>query len=106
MKLAWNGHLLPGFAAIGNRITLPATRRGQIRPLWGAAEITYVSPDGKRSYTVRHSKRAGLRLSWRILRGALRLWRGHDRLSADWRAGYDRLTGSDFWKTRLGLTPD
>lgn len=102
MKITLNGHLLPGFRLIGNRIVLPAAARGQIRPIWGAMEIAYVSIDGKRSYTVRHSKRRAVQVSLPILRSMWRIWRGYDGLRETWRSGYETLTARQFWQARLG----
>lgn len=103
-KITINGHLLPGFRLIGNRIVLPADQRGVRRPLWGAAEITYVTNDGQRSYTVRHSKAQALRVSLPVLRAIWRIWRDYDRLRDTWRTGYDSMTQRAFWRQRL--TPD
>lgn len=104
MKLTLNGHLLPFFSRYGNRIVLQASERGQIRKTWGAAQITYVSSDGRQSFTVRHSKAAALRQGWRMLRNGLRLARRYEDLKREWRQGYDALTrGDGFWRRRLGL---
>ncbi len=96
-KVTLNGHLLPGFRLIGNRIVLPAHERGARRPIWGAAQITYLSADGKRSYTVRHSKTRALRASLPILRAMWAILRDYDTLRATWHTGYDELTGQAFW---------
>jgi len=106
MKITLNGHLLPGFRLIGNRIVLPAAARGQIRPIWGAMDITYVSIDGKRSYTVRHDKRHALRVSLPILRSMVQIWRDYDGLCEKWHSGYETLTARRFWQSRLGTERD
>jgi hypothetical protein len=103
MKITLNGLLLPGFRRFGNRIELTAAQRGQIRPIWGAAQITYVSSDGKRSYTVTHSKRRALKASLPIWRAMWKIWRNYDALRLSWRAGYDSLTSIDFWDKALTL---
>ena len=101
MKATLNGHFLPGFAWFGDRIVLPAEKRGERRPLWGAAEVTYVGEG--RFYTVRHSKRRALRTGWRILRQTLALLRDYGVLRARWHAGYRAQTTEAFWREKLGL---
>ncbi|WP_223877884.1 glycosyl transferase [Histidinibacterium aquaticum] len=105
MKLTVNGHLLPGFARIGNRITMTSEARSRIRWVWGAAEITTVNPESGQSYTVRHSKRAAFREGWRLLRNLLRLNRHYSGLKSDWQAAYPRLTSEAFWQKALELEP-
>ncbi|MFD1344373.1 glycosyltransferase [Litorisediminicola beolgyonensis] len=102
-KLTLNGHLLPGFALIGNRITIEADDRGWLRAAWGAAEITYLSRDRGRAYTVRHSKARAWREGLRLAGRTLTLLRRYPALVADWRAAYPRLTSEAFWTDRLGL---
>lgn len=103
MKCSVNGHLLPGFGLIGNRITLSASKRGAIRPIWGAARLTYQSMDGKRSYTVTHSKRRAWRVTRRIVRQAWAIWRDYGTQRDLWRAGYQAKTQVAFWIKALGL---
>lgn len=105
MKLSLNGHLLPGFTLIGNRIELPAALRGARRPIWGAAEITYVSTDGKRAYRVRHDKRRAWKVSRRIAAATWAIWRDYDGLLGQWRRGYDDLTRPSFWQRLLKIAP-
>lgn len=106
MKFTLNGHLLPFFRLYGNRLVLQSGQRGRIRETWGAAEITYVSADGKQSFTVRHSKRAALRQGWRMLRNGIRLMRDYPRLKTEWRKGYAELASTDFWTRRLEIAPE
>ena len=103
MKCTLNGHLLPGFGLIGNRITLPAARRGAIRPVWGAARITYHSDDGTRSYAVAHSKRRAWAATRNMLGHAWVLWRDYAALRDRWREGYHDMTQAPFWKRLLGM---
>lgn len=103
MKLTVNGHLLPFFGAFGNRITINAEGRSHIRKVWGAAEITFVDTEGENAYTVRHSKRAAARQTWRLLGNALRFLTGYGRIRQSWRDGYDALTTEAFWKDILKL---
>ncbi|WP_415918906.1 hypothetical protein [Tateyamaria sp. SN6-1] len=103
MKCTVNGHLLPGFSLIGNRIKLPASERGAVRPIWGAATITYQSADGARSYTVRHSKKRAARVTGSILRKAWAMWREHDAIVDRWRTGYRDQTQPEAWHTKLEI---
>lgn len=105
MKLTFNGHLLPFFSLYGNHVTLPAAIRGARRPIWGAAQITYVSADGKRSYTVRHNKTRALRAAWAYVKTTHQLWRDYDAVKNRWRKGYDELTTQAFWNKILGRNP-
>lgn len=100
-----NGHLLPFFGLWGNRLTLPADRRGHLPDIWGAARITWVTADGSRTFTSRHSKpKAALRLArvcWRLARLALR----YPALKAEWQAAYPALASEAFWAERFASTP-
>lgn len=103
MKCTLNGHLLPGFRRLGNRITLPSDTRGQIRRLWGAARITYRSSDGVQSYSVVHSKRRAWASSRIIWAHAWTIWRTYGALQTRWRTGYQDLTQPAFWQKVLKL---
>ncbi|MDU8930012.1 glycosyl transferase [Alisedimentitalea sp. MJ-SS2] len=102
MKFTVNGHLLPFFHLYGNRITLDAGLRGQIRRTWGATRITYVNETGQR-FTVTHSKRHALSAAWTAIRLSWRLWRHYPDIRDNWRQGYDRLTTQAWWEKTLGL---
>lgn len=103
MKATLNGHLFPFFARFGDRRTLPATLRGARRKIWGAAQLTYLSMDGQRSYTVTHDKAHAARVSARIFRAARQIRRRYPELREDWQQGYARLTERAYWQSRLGL---
>lgn len=103
MKITLNGHLLPGFRLIGNRSVLAAVERGQIRPIWGAKALTYITSDGKRSYTVRHSKREALKVTLPVLRAVWAAWRNYDSLRDSWREGYRDLTQREYWQKALAV---
>lgn len=96
-KITLNGHLMPGFAWIGNRIVLPAHDRGARRPIWGAARISYISADGERSYTVQHSKAKAFNVSLPILRAMWAILFNYTALRENWQKGYEELTGTKFW---------
>lgn len=103
MRATLNGHLVPFFSRLGNRVTLEAQDRGSLRWVWGASEITYLSADRRQCYTVRHSKARLARESWRFLRAALRFLADYDGLLKRWRKGYDDLTGESYWRRKLRL---
>lgn len=103
MKLTLNGHLLPFFSHFGNRIVLEAQDRGSLRWSWGAAEITYLSADEQQCYTVRHSKKAFLREAARFTWLALAFLRAYPALLAQYRKGYDDLTGEGYWRAKLAM---
>lgn len=105
MKLTLNGHLLPFFARFGNHITLPSSMRGHRRSIWGAAQITYVSPDRRRAYTVRHDKKRAWREVRTYLAAVRVMWRDYDEIRARWRSGYNDLTTGPFWQDILKITP-
>ncbi len=104
MKLSLNGHLLPFFASLGNRIHLAVHRRGEVRPLWGAAELTYVDRAGNRHYTVRHSKRRMWRETAPLLANCLRLLWRYPQLVKAWRDSYPELTSEEYWRRVLSRT--
>lgn len=103
MKITLNGHLLPGFKLIANRVTLPAEMRWNTRPVWGAKEITYTNKLTGQSYTVRHSKARALSETLTTLRLAWRLWRGYAGIKRSWQDAYPRLTGTTFWRGKLKM---
>lgn len=101
MKLTLNGHLLPFFKYYGNRITLPAKERGNIRLTWGAAQITFVDATGKNAYTVTHSKARAFAELRKFITTSLAFWREYDALKALWQDGYTRLTTTEFWERKF-----
>lgn len=106
MKLSLNGHMIPFFRQIGNHLVLDSGQRGQIRPIWGAARITYWDEAAGKWFTVTHSKRRFARAIWGLLRHSWTLLRRYPALKREWRAGYDTLTTQDWWEQRLGLDKD
>ncbi|MBR9650095.1 hypothetical protein [Thalassovita aquimarina] len=104
MKVTLNGHLLPFFGRWGDRIVLQAEDRGKVGWTWGAAEITYLSGDEQRAYTVRHSKRLFLREGFRFAVQALTLLWRYPRLLSQYRESYDELTSEAYWRAKLDMT--
>lgn len=102
MKYSLNGHLLPFFRLWGNRVTLQSSQRGLLHETWGASQVTYVNAEGTQSFTVRHSKLAGLRQGLRMMKNGLTLaWR-YPQLKAEWRKGYAELATTGFWSGKFG----
>lgn len=103
MKFTLNGHLLPGFARLGNRVVADPDSRGKVREVWAAAEIVTVNPATAESYAVRHSKRAFWREARRIAGVLRRFHAAYPRLIDEWQAAYPRLTAESFWRDALDL---
>ena len=99
--LLLNGMLAPGFARWGNRVILSQKQRGIVRPVWGAAELIYVSTDGGSFMHLRLDRKAALREAVRMLRNLGRLvWR-FPRLRHDWQKGYAEMTRPDWWRAQF-----
>jgi len=92
-----NGHLLPFFGLFGNRIVQPAGARGDLHPVWGAAQITYLAEEGEQAFTVRHSKAKAYRQGFRMLRNLIRTAIRYPALRHQWQTGYDDMTTETFW---------
>lgn len=105
MKATVNGHLLPFFSRFGNRITLPSTLRGHRRPIWGAAHITYLTPDRQRAYTTHHDKKRAWRETKDYMAATWVMWRDYDKIRDRWRRGYDDVTTGSFWTDILKVAP-
>ncbi len=105
MKATVNGHLLPFFSRYGNHITLPSNLRGHRRPIWGASQITYVTPDRSRAYTVRHDKAHAFRVTRSFFANVWVLMTQYNAVRARWRKGYDDLTMGSFWNDVLHVKP-
>lgn len=101
MKLTMNGLLLPFFGSFGNHIVLYAHERGNIRRIWGAAQITYINADRTETYTVRHSKWRGLLGGLRLALTSTRFWISYPSLRVRWSAGYKRIATEAFWRKAL-----
>lgn len=106
MKVTLNGHLLPFFSRFGRKITVESNHRGEIGFVWGAAQITYLSANKRKYYTVTHSKARLLREVGRFLGNARRFLSGYDDLHKSWQAGYESLTGEAYWRQKLALETD
>lgn len=103
LNATFHGHLLPFFGSIGNHLTLRAGQRGDIRAMWGASRVTYISADGTQSFTTRHSKRKALAQSLRLARNIATLALRFTTIRGNWRKGYADLTTRDFWISQLDI---
>lgn len=103
MLATLNGHLIPFYRLIGNRVTLTTSQRGQLAPVWGAAQITWRDEKTGKSFTMVHSKRRAWKETKRFLKNARVFLRDYDKIRSEWRAGYDRLATETFWRKRLKL---
>lgn len=103
MKLTLNGHLLPGFCLVGNHIWLSARDRGNRRAIWGASEITYVSIDGEKKYTVRHSKLRFMKNAAKILPLMWKISKNYSQIRDAWQNGYRNMTTPESWKSLLNM---
>jgi GT2 family glycosyltransferase len=97
-----NGHLLPFFGFWGDRVTLTVGERGLLYPAWGAAEITYLSGDRSKGYTVRQSKRRFLGVGLRVATTTLRFVAAFGGLRAAYRGAYPEMASARFWQARFG----
>ena len=75
---------------------------------WGGRNATFKS-DGQKAwfeacrdkgYTVAQSKRRFLAICWKMTRQLVQFLRIHDRLKAEYRDGYNRLTTAEYWQTK------
>ena len=101
LKFSLSGLFLPFFALWGNHIVLPRNHRKLVRQCWGAAQITYVSQDGKEAMTLRQDKRAVFREGVRMTRNIARLAFGYRSLRRRWLAGFPHLTSAAFWQSQF-----
>lgn len=93
-----NGHLLPFFGLWGNHVTLKSSQRGNLQEVWGAARITYVNADGTQILTVRHSKLAALKQSFRMAKNLGKLALRYPAIKKEWQRGYEGIATRDFWQ--------
>ena len=101
MKLTLNGHLLPFFSLYGNRVVIEAPDRGQLRCVWGASQLTYLSVNKQQCYTVRHSKRQMAKETVRFCSLALRFLKRYGEIQSMWSEGYGTLTTDSYWRQKL-----
>lgn len=105
MKVTLNGHLLPFFGLIGNRVVIEAHDRGHLTWVWGARQLTYLSANKRQCYTVRHSKKRFLKETLRFCKNALRFLVRYRQLRGTWHKGYESLTSDQYWRQKLRTPP-
>lgn len=98
---SFNGHLLPFWRLLGDRMVLDISDRGLVFPAFGGARLTYLNGSRTRTYTVTQSKRRFFSLAWRIARSLLAWQRGHARLKAAYRKGYGEMASRPYWEKTL-----
>ncbi|MDC0660431.1 glycosyl transferase [Leisingera sp. SS27] len=102
-----NGHLLPFWTRLGDRMVLDISARGTVFPAFGGARLTYLNGSRTRAYTVTQSKRRFFSLAWRMACSLLAWQRGHGRLRAAYRKGYGEMASRAYWeKTLAPPAPD
>lgn len=95
--LSGNGLLLPFFRAWGRHVVIRAADRRNRALVLGASRVVVLHPTKQTSYTVCHSKRRALQLSFRFLWLCGRyLWLGR-RLRRAYQQAYAPLTSEAFW---------
>lgn len=96
-----NGHLLPFWSRIGDRMVLGIEERGLVFPAFGGARLSYITDDATHGYRVHHCKRRFFTLAWQMFTSLLRWQRQHRRLKQAYRRGYAEMTTRAYWQRRL-----
>ena len=96
-----NGHLLPFWSWLGDRIVLEIKDRGLVFPAFGAARLTYLNSARSQSYALRHSKRRFFLLAWQMASTLLRWQRQYGGLKQAYRRGYSEMTTGAYWEGKL-----
>ena len=104
MMATLNGHLLPFFSRFADRIVLTSRERGILSLPLAACEVTYLSADRRKYYTVRHSKTKCLRSMARFARNALVFLLRYNHLKTRYHEGYREMTTETYWRRKLGLS--
>jgi hypothetical protein len=101
LKWTFNGHLVPFWALLAGRRTVPMPQRGLIWPLWGLREARFVDPARQKTYVVRHSKARFAQLMIRAAGLLLRWIRVYPTLSKAYRDAYPDMAARAFWEERF-----
>lgn len=99
--LSLNGHLLPFWSRLGDRMVLEIKDRGLVFPAFGGARLTYLNSARSQGYRLHHSKRRFFALVWQMLTTLLRWQRQYDGLKRAYRRGYDEMTTGAYWEGKL-----
>lgn len=101
-----NGHLIPFWKTIGDRMVLDIGERGIVFPAFGGARLTYFNTRGDKAYTVTHSKRRFFSLAWRMAKTLLAFRSSYGSLKADYRKGYADMASKAYWEKTLDSGQD
>lgn len=96
-----NGHLIPFWNFLGDRLVLGIGDRGVVFPAFGGAQLTYLNTQRDKGYVVTHSKRKFFSLAWRILTTYIKFSLSYGALKAKHRKGYEKMTGQGYWQQTL-----
>lgn len=103
LLLTLNGHLMPFGKTLGSTLVVDAVRRDDFRQIYGAKRITFVNSKRNACYTVQLDRRRFFGESVRFLRNNFKLLFNYQKLEALWQSNYQKFTGIDFWKRKLGI---
>lgn len=96
-----NGHLVPFWSKIGDKMVLPISERGLVFPAFGGADMVFLNTARTKGYRVVHSKTRFFSLCWRILKTLVEFCRNHDALKAKYRKGYAEMASKTYWDKTL-----
>lgn len=96
-----NGHLVPFWKTIGDRMQLNIGDRGLVFPAFGGARLTYFNTRKDKAYTVTQSKRRFFSLAWRMTQTLSEFYRNYDSLKQAYRQGYADMANKGYWEKTL-----
>ncbi len=96
-----NGHLFPFYRKFADRLVLNMGERGLLGPAYGAHRVTYLNSTGLKGYTVQMERVRAFKLGVRMIKLLRKFAKEHDRLRAEYRKGYDKLTTEEYWDKKL-----
>ncbi|MEY8802421.1 hypothetical protein AB9K35_19270 [Leisingera sp. XS_AS12] len=96
-----NGHLVPFWKTIGDRMQLDIGDRGLVFPAFGGARLTYFNTRKDKAYTVTQSKRRFFSLAWRMTQTLSEFYRNYDSLKQAYRQGYADMANKGYWEKTL-----
>lgn len=97
-----NGHLLPFSGRFFDRLDVSLIARPPAHTAFGVAEMRFANLDETKVYSVRQSKRQFFELLWDMIVTTARFAARFDRLKAQYRAEYPKMTSRAFWDKALG----
>tara|TARA_R110002020_G_scaffold80747_4_gene201222 strand:+ start:2314 stop:4119 length:1806 start_codon:yes stop_codon:yes gene_type:complete len=96
-----NGHFLPFWGLLGDRVIVKISKRSLVYPVLGAAEATYLNTDRTKSYTVTHDKARFFAILREVISLTLRFRRDYETIRTRWRDGYEDMTTASYWEETL-----